>query len=255
MLWELKKNVSMICLLVWFDSLRPINNLSVKQGLVFLGWTSFAQGPQLSDSHKARTRGPLVSSQALYHWATQSLRLDETALFSTQNLCYNWWIRKYSQFYAQKCCLARAMICQSLMLFFLSVSSKNYLCRDTKHRKTINSYSQRQYMREQKLKTITDNLASVNALQYMHLKSTSILFIYVCQFSTITKDWLKQNTPNSTVLKMAKWASTHDFGNYHIDEQQGLRRDWAYGQSRLSLRFSHIQSMDVGEGSDQNLDP
>ena len=25
---------------VWFDSLRPINNLSVKQGQVFLGWTS-----------------------------------------------------------------------------------------------------------------------------------------------------------------------------------------------------------------------
>ena len=25
------------CLFVWFDSLRPINNLSVKQGRVFLG--------------------------------------------------------------------------------------------------------------------------------------------------------------------------------------------------------------------------
>ena len=28
------------CLFVWFDSLRPINNLSDKQGRVFLGWTS-----------------------------------------------------------------------------------------------------------------------------------------------------------------------------------------------------------------------
>ena len=28
------------CLFVWFDSLRPNNNLSVKQGRVFLGWTS-----------------------------------------------------------------------------------------------------------------------------------------------------------------------------------------------------------------------
>ena len=27
-------------LFVWFDSLCPINNLSVKQGRVFLGWTS-----------------------------------------------------------------------------------------------------------------------------------------------------------------------------------------------------------------------
>ena len=29
---------------VWFDSLRPINNLSVKQGRVFLGWTSTKLG-------------------------------------------------------------------------------------------------------------------------------------------------------------------------------------------------------------------
>ena len=64
-------------LFVWFDSLRPINNLSVKQGRVFLGWTStklgqmcLAQGPQRSDACEARTCGPSVSSQALYHWAT-----------------------------------------------------------------------------------------------------------------------------------------------------------------------------------------
>ena len=29
---------------VWFDSLRPINKLSVKQGRVFLGWTSTKLG-------------------------------------------------------------------------------------------------------------------------------------------------------------------------------------------------------------------
>ena len=33
-----------ICLFVWFDSLRPINNLLVKQGRVFLGWTSTKLG-------------------------------------------------------------------------------------------------------------------------------------------------------------------------------------------------------------------
>ena len=68
---------------VWFDSLHPINNLSVKQGQVFLGWTStklglvcLAQGSQGSDAGEARTRSPSVSShglsissQALYHWA------------------------------------------------------------------------------------------------------------------------------------------------------------------------------------------
>ena len=58
---------------VWFDSLRPIINLSVKQGWVFLGWTSTklpAQGPQHTVAGEARTRGPSVSSQAFYHWAT-----------------------------------------------------------------------------------------------------------------------------------------------------------------------------------------
>ena len=32
------------CWNIWLDSLRPINNLSVKQGRVFLGWTSTKQG-------------------------------------------------------------------------------------------------------------------------------------------------------------------------------------------------------------------
>ena len=67
----------MFCLFVWFDSLRTINNLSVKQGPVFLGWTStklgymcLAQRPQRGDPGEAQTRGPSVSSQALYHWPT-----------------------------------------------------------------------------------------------------------------------------------------------------------------------------------------
>ena len=64
-------------LFVWFDALRPINNLSVKLGWVFLGWTStklgemcLAQGPQLSDAGKAWTWDLSVVGQALYHWAT-----------------------------------------------------------------------------------------------------------------------------------------------------------------------------------------
>ena len=34
----------LICLFVWFDSLRTINNLSVIKGRVFLGWTSTKLG-------------------------------------------------------------------------------------------------------------------------------------------------------------------------------------------------------------------
>ena len=33
-----------------------------------------AQGPQRSDTGEARTRGPSVFSQALYHWATALLQ-------------------------------------------------------------------------------------------------------------------------------------------------------------------------------------
>ena len=60
---------------VWFDSLRRINNLSIINGQVFLGWTSTKLGlmfllKDTSDAGEARTWGPTVSSQALYHWAT-----------------------------------------------------------------------------------------------------------------------------------------------------------------------------------------
>ena len=38
-----------------------------------------AQGQQRSDASEARTRGPSVSSQALYHWATALPLADEIA--------------------------------------------------------------------------------------------------------------------------------------------------------------------------------
>ena len=39
-------------------------------------------------------------STKTYIVGTQKNRLNEMVLLSTQNLCFNWWIRKYSQFYA-----------------------------------------------------------------------------------------------------------------------------------------------------------
>ena len=57
-----------------FDSLRPINNLSVIKGRVFLGFNQYKARINVSSSRtlrsaagEARTRGPSVSSQALYH--------------------------------------------------------------------------------------------------------------------------------------------------------------------------------------------
>ena len=43
-----------------------------------------AQGPQRSDAGEARTRGPSVSSQALYHWATA---LPETPVSDLTRRC------------------------------------------------------------------------------------------------------------------------------------------------------------------------
>ena len=71
--------LTLLCLFVWFDSLRPINNLSVIKGRVFLGWTSTKLGLMFlfKDTMQWRqwgsNRGPSVSSQALYHWATAPL--------------------------------------------------------------------------------------------------------------------------------------------------------------------------------------
>ena len=61
---------------VCFDSLRPINNFSVKQGRVFLISTStklgqmcLAQGPQRSDAGEARILGLESSTLPLSHCA------------------------------------------------------------------------------------------------------------------------------------------------------------------------------------------
>ena len=51
-----------------------------------------AQGPQRSDTGEARARGPLVSSQALYHWATALPKYPDEIL-----------IRLYTVYLDQNC--------------------------------------------------------------------------------------------------------------------------------------------------------
>ena len=60
---------------VWFDSLRPLNNLSVMRD--GSSWVEPVLSLNVSCSRTTTqwrrwgsTRGPSVSSQALYHWAT-----------------------------------------------------------------------------------------------------------------------------------------------------------------------------------------
>ena len=83
----------MFVLFVWFDSLRPINNLSDIKGRVFLGWTSTKVGLMflLKDTMKWCRWGsnlrPLTSSQALYHWATALPIEAEVNIYYKAKLC------------------------------------------------------------------------------------------------------------------------------------------------------------------------
>ena len=43
----------------------------------------------------------------MYVVGTQKNHLNETVLLSTQNISFNWWVRKYLQFYTQKFCLSK----------------------------------------------------------------------------------------------------------------------------------------------------
>ena len=67
-----------VCLFVWFDSLLPINNFSVKQGRVFLGWTSTKLGKcVLLKDHNAVTPvrlEPPASRSQVKHFTTEPLR-------------------------------------------------------------------------------------------------------------------------------------------------------------------------------------
>ena len=71
---------SFVCLSVWFDSLCPINNLSVEQGQVFLGWTSTKLSKDKSDllkDHNAMTPVRLEPTAPLFrvkHYTTEPLR-------------------------------------------------------------------------------------------------------------------------------------------------------------------------------------
>ena len=72
--------VHMLTLLyfVWFDSLRPTNNLSVIKGQVFLGWTSSKLGLMcLAQGHKAVTPvrlAPAAPRSRVKHFTTEPLR-------------------------------------------------------------------------------------------------------------------------------------------------------------------------------------
>ena len=52
----------------------------------------------------------LYFSSKIYVVGTRKNRLNETVLLSTQNTCFNQWVRKYLNFYANKISLSGPMI-------------------------------------------------------------------------------------------------------------------------------------------------
>ena len=80
----------MVCLFVWFDSLRPINNLSVIKGRVFLGWTSTKLGLVflLKDTTQWHWWGPMVVNIGQGHntWLKSMLTMKVTIWHSQLSL-------------------------------------------------------------------------------------------------------------------------------------------------------------------------
>ena len=102
-------NSDLFVLLVWFDSVRPINNFSVMQGQVFLGWTSTKLGLMcLAQGHNAVTPvrlKPVAPQSGVKHSTTELLNSDsEGRIFLSHPSTNNgFFYIKYCVFYTKKC--------------------------------------------------------------------------------------------------------------------------------------------------------
>ena len=63
-------------------------------------------------------------------WVLKKNSLNEMVLLSTQNICWNWWVKRYLQFYTHNLCLSKPMIYFSATirnLFNVLQNEINYL--------------------------------------------------------------------------------------------------------------------------------
>ena len=80
---------------------------------------------------------------------------------------------------------------------------------------------------------------------YMHLSTVKTL--YSCG------GFNRSKAVALMVLLFNNWASSWDYGTYHIGDQRKLRRACTYAQSHQSLRCARTWSMEADEGSDRKI--
>ena len=77
--------IDFVCLFAWFNSLRPINNISVKQGRVFQGWTNTRQDKfVLFKDHNTVTPlrlEPVAPRSWVKHSTTEPLRYQASSRY------------------------------------------------------------------------------------------------------------------------------------------------------------------------------
>ena len=66
---------------------------------------------------------------------------------------------------------------------------------------------------------------------------------------------MHKKTCDPYINKLIIWATSSEFGTYHLCEQWRFRRACASAQSRQNLRYSLIQAVSQKEPSDRKADP
>ena len=138
---------------------------------------------------------------------------------------------KFYQFYAKMCTFS---IKKCSVLHLSTTSWRHARGRLTPH------YVRRKYLERQELtfpSVCTIDRSCIIASVNVHLN-----------------DALEVDSLLEREYSVRIWASSWDYGTYHIGDQRRLRRACASAQSRQSLCCSHRWSMEVVEGSNQKSD-
>ena len=100
------------------------------------------------------------------------------------------------------------------------------------------------------LAVVTSSQSSAHDLRVDQILSSLLLKSVFNSSMTQNKPILDWQLQTSVI----NWASSWDYGTYHIGDERRLRQACTCMQSHQSLRCSYTWSMEVHEGSEQNSD-